>query len=101
MAWEWSHTSEALDDLRSNLHRQPRGWLEEVYAEWEALRATDDFDEARYEAALSRARELPSDVLADEIFDRAAAQALCTNGGHAAYCCPYMCGAHEVGFDAE
>jgi len=47
------------------------------------------------------AKDVPDDVLADYIYERAETQSLAENGGHNAYCCPYGCGCHTVSLDLE
>ena len=36
MAWSWSHETEAYAAVLANIHKQPREWLEVVFAEWSA-----------------------------------------------------------------
>lgn len=108
MTWEWSHTQEAYDDLREHLLLQDRKWLETVYAEWKAKPGGHfkpgplhsitfaDFDDRRYERALSAAKYMSTDYLAERIFDLAERQSDCTNGGHEAHCCPYHCVPHTI-----
>jgi hypothetical protein len=104
MAWSWSHTVEAYDNLHHNLHQQDSEWLRICYAEWEARKKQkpDEYREAefskyKYRITLNRAAKLPDDILADAIYEMAEEQALCTSGGHEAHCCPWGC--HMLPFD--
>jgi len=120
MTWEWSHTGEAYAAVDANIHDQPREWLTVVFAEWQAYASVpqhntpgssasdapdddgvnrDPFTNGVYEKALELANTLPDDVLADDISEKTSEQALCTNGGWQAHCCPYGCGCHMVPFD--
>jgi hypothetical protein len=36
MAWSWSHTGEAYENVKANIEAKPREWLEVVWAEWVA-----------------------------------------------------------------
>jgi hypothetical protein len=104
MAWSWSHTAQAYADAEENLEELPRDTLEEILAEWECHRpGTDDFAAELWETTLAnvKARELPTDVLADAIWDRASEQQTCDNGGFNAWMCPYGCGPHTVPFNRE
>lgn len=104
MAWEWSHTAEATDGFRAQLHAQPREWLLTVWAEWHAKHEPEDgeeYDEQRANAARSEAEQwMSNESLADAIFDLACDLATCTNGGWEAWACPYGCGCHTLPFDA-
>lgn len=96
MAWSWSHTAEAYASLSERIGLQSREWLQIVYAEWEAAEPDDDggeagFNEAKYKEALAHAKTLDGEVLADYIYTKAEEQALCTNGGWEAWCCPWGC----------
>jgi hypothetical protein len=103
MAWSWSHTTTAYENVRENVHNKDREWLEVAFAEWHACtnphEACDEFNTRKYNAALKRARNLPQDVLADYIWERMSDYAVCTNGGWDAYACPSGC--HLVSFDYE
>jgi hypothetical protein len=100
MAWNWSHTAEAYQNVLANLNKMDREKLETIYAEWEAttIRVTGQhiLNDAKYEAAKVKAKQLPTDILADYIYEKSEEQALCTNGGHFAYVCPLTC--HKVSF---
>lgn len=103
MAWSWSHTAEAYENACENVHNRDRAWLEVVYAEWHACQSpsedSEEFNQRKYNTALRRAKKLPTDVLADYIWERMSEYATCTNGGYEAYACPYGC--HLVSFDHE
>ena len=103
MAWSWSHTSEAYAAAYDNLHEQEREWLCVTFAEWRACETDDDgnldansFNEADYDDALALCVDLPSDVIADDIWERMSEQATCDNGGWNAWACPSGC--HTVPF---
>jgi hypothetical protein len=124
MAWPWSHTSEAYDNVARNVEQLPREQLEEIYAEWQAAitgnkyqhaiwqidaeygyASTDppEFDneawsDYAYEVAKAEVGEIPSDVLVALINDWARSHAVCDNGGFNAWVCPTGC--HRVSFDS-
>ena len=99
MAWSWSHTHEAYCNARAQIEQSPRDWLEVCYAEIR-VEVPDDgesqLDEGLYARALTQAKGLPSDVLADAIWEYASELQTCTNGGWEAWCCPWGC--HTVPF---
>jgi len=102
MAWSWSHTAEAYVNARAQIQQSPRDWLEVCWAENQAAVRDEDggeptFDARLYEVALAKAKRLPSDALADDIWARAEAMQRCDNGGFNAWCCPWAC--HAVPFD--
>ena len=101
MAWSWSHTVEAYENARRNLGKLRKGELNVIYAEWEAHTSREEdegaFDEPKYKAALTAARKIPADILADAIWERAEELATCDNGGFNAWVCPFGC--HTVSFD--
>jgi hypothetical protein len=107
MAWEWSYSAEAYENVRENIFNQPREWLEVVWAEWCALDGPESedgagFNRAKYELALTTAKHvLTKEALADDIWDRTKCHATCENGGHLAHCCPFGCICHMVSFDVE
>lgn len=106
MAWEWSHTGEAYDNALTNLEAQPREFLEVCWAEIRAAGkkwtpGSGDgapFYESVYKRAMQQSRKLPSDILAEAIWEFACEFRTCSNGGHDAYMCPYGC--HTVEFSA-
>ena len=102
MTWEWSHTPEAYDAARENLHRLDHETLAVIFAEWKASvpckYGEHEFRPERYPLALLGARKRPSDCLADAIWDLMSEQRSCTNGGREAHCCPFGCGCHMVSF---
>jgi len=104
--WSWSHTQDAYDNAQSNIRDLPREKLEIVFAEWRALQTnkTDellkmnpDFDLKKYDKAIIYAKTLSDDDLCNFIWEKTSEQAICDNGGHAAWICPYGC--HRVSFD--
>lgn len=109
MAWSWSHTNDAYAAAERNLRRMDRDTLETILAEWTAndpLAADADysgFSNRQYELALAdiRARVIPTDSLADTIWDAARDHATCDNGGWNAWMCPYGCDSHTVPFDDQ
>ena len=97
MAWEWSHTEQAIDDARENLNDLDQSDLCVIFAEWAAWNGHGgNFSERKYERALLKAKRLPSDVLVDFIWARMENLRLCDNGGGHAWTCPYGC--HTVPF---
>lgn len=99
MAWEWSHTPEALEDARLNLHDLPRNILKDIYAEWRVLEYTGKTDLGAYYTERKKARSLPNDVLADFIWERASEKRTCSNGGFDCWVCPHGC--HTVPFSRD
>ncbi len=101
MTWEWSHTDEAYANVRAQILAQDTEWLRVCWAEVKARVPDEDsedgFDQEKYAEALIKAAALPDDLLADDIERFASEQALCTNGGWEAWCCPWGC--HSVTFD--
>ena len=104
MAWEWSHSNDAYENAYANLSNQDREFLEVVFAEWEATPKNDDgmylssdLDLEIHDEKLKAAKELPTDVLVDYIWDKASEHATCDNGGFNAHMCPHGC--HTVSFD--
>lgn len=104
MAWSWSYTREGLSNICDQIHAQSREWLEVCFAENEAAffpvdEETGESDESgepeldlgKHAVELERAKGLPSDVLADCIWDHAERIATSDNGGFNAYCCPWGC----------
>jgi hypothetical protein len=105
MAWSWSHTNEAYEAARANLGRLEPSELQVIWAEWEAWTGELEndmwggFHDGRYITALRAARRIPSEHLANDIWDRMSKQATCDNGGWNAWSCPFGC--HTVSFTAE
>ena len=105
MAWSWSHTAEAYQNVKANIEAQPREWLKEVWSEWQAaiphpthgidFHATLDLP--KYDAKIIEAETLDNETLAEYIWTRTEEFATCTNGGHEAWCCPFGC--HLLPFD--
>ncbi len=105
MAWSWSHTAEAYEDVRQNCSELPRETLLEIAAEWLAYRPEaselENFSLADYSAALLVVAELDTEALASQIWHKAAEQQTCTNGGWLAWLCPFGCEPHSVPFHRE
>lgn len=106
MAWSWSHTNEGIDYAREALNAQSREFLETVFAEIKATGRkwspnsgdSAPFFESVYKREIGRARRLPSDILADAIWEFAEEYQTCDNGGYDAHMCPYGCSCHTVPF---
>lgn len=104
MAWSWSHTQEAYTNAYNNLFRRFRPWLEVVFAEWEVksqFSEEEEWDSDLYYKSLEKAKTLPEDTLVEYIWEHMEEQAICENGGHRAWGCPYGCNVHMVSFDEE
>lgn len=106
MAWSWSHSNDAYAAAYENLHALPLDVLQVIQAEWDthcSQPPDTEFSQWRYARALSAIvkQNLPTDILADHIWERAELQATCDNGGFNAWMCPYGCGPHCVPFDRE
>lgn len=100
MAWEWSHSIEAYQNARKNVHDQGREWLRCVYAEWVA-REGGTVNPHNYAEAYAKSESMPDDVLADFVWEKMEEHRRCTDGGHLAYGCPFGCLCHLVSFDRE
>ena len=109
MAWEWSHTAEAMDHALTEAENLPRRELLTIVREWACYdrekRAERDpgyrfprtvRGQFRLPAGV---RQLHQDTLADIVKGRMVDYATCDNGGHHAWCCPYGC--HTVSFGGE
>ena len=101
MAWSWSHSQEAYCNARDNVLDLPRDVLEVIYGEQHAgdTHDSEQFSQWHYARALSKARKLTADILAESVAERMEELATCSNGGHRAWVCPYGC--HTVSFDRE
>jgi hypothetical protein len=103
MAWSWSHTQEAYDNVRDNLCSLPEAALHVIFAEWAAsVNTTEEsyraeFDADLYAEGLAEARETPIDMVQAEVWEKVKALAVCDNGGFEAWVCPYGC--HTLPFD--
>jgi thymidylate synthase len=94
MAWEWSHTNEAYETARMNLNKLKRGELNTIFSEWKAYfyRERTTQDEASYHCHWRKhTRNLPTDILADQIWDWMEELRTCDNGGFFLWACPYGC----------
>lgn len=98
-AWEWSHTNEAYDNVRENIHNLPHETLVEIMHEWDVYEhfgkdpSVEDFKK------VPKKENLPSDVLADAIFEKASELRLTDNGGFNFWISPW--GDHTVSADIE
>jgi hypothetical protein len=99
--WEWSHSPEAYDNARENLHGLSHEELVEIMLEWvayEAAGGSNSVMDADFDAVdRSKFESLPQDVLADAIFNKAEELSSSDNGGHHLWMCPYGC--HKVSAD--
>ena len=105
MVWGWSHSQEAYENALLNLTDLDDNTLATVYCEWKCRdieQAEEDlpdstcpFTDGRYdrmfEKVLSDIKEGWNDTVVDFIWERSCEQSLCTNGGWAAWICPYGC----------
>jgi hypothetical protein len=98
MAWSWSHSGEAYEIAHRNLYLKSRDELKIIFAEWKSRIDEHDLDEDLYDQFLRDAKDIPIDVLVGYIWDQMSEQAICTNGGHEAWACPYGCYPHLVSF---
>jgi len=104
MAWQWSHSQEAYQNVREQIKILDVETLATILAEWSEYGRfqnpdyEDSFGEL-YNKDLNTFRNLPLDVLSDVVWDRASELSLCTNGGWLAHLCPYGCGCHMSPFD--
>ena len=96
----WSHSSEAYEAVRQNIHKQDKEWLETIYAEWKVLAHFNgdsrEWDHIVYNEAIESAKLIPEESLVDFIWEKTEQLALCDSTGHNADCCPYGCGIHTV-----
>lgn len=117
MAWEWSHTVEAYQNVRDNIlsigekadngNTEAQEWIREVWCEWESHNPdADDADHEGYSPLLYvQAKQADVNLSYSEmayiVSHRAERQALCEKGGHKAWACPYGCMCHLISFDRE
>lgn len=98
MAWSWSHTSEAYRDAREQLEAMERDTRNVIAAEWLAADG-DNLDERKYARSLPRVASWNDERINEFIWEAMERQAMCTNGGWEAHCCPFGCGCHMVPFE--
>jgi hypothetical protein len=108
MAWEWSHTPEAYENVRNNIRTLDHEDLAVVYSEIIGKEHDDSLEEddsrccfkaSMYEAEAEKARSMEKDFLVGYIIAFAEKHRTCDNGGFNAHICPYGC--HTVSFDHE
>ena len=103
MAWSWSHTAEAIDNLEGNLWCLPDDTIRVIFAEWAAASNTDEnsthaeFDEELYALALEGSRSADMHSLRVKVWAEVEALRTCDNGGFEAWVCPFGC--HTLPFD--
>ncbi len=100
MSWRWSHSPEAFDQARQNVLAMPEEELAAIIAEYAAHRpwegGPDGFDQDAYDQSIRETRDIPLDILANQVWELMSAQAICDEGGYHAWCCPFGC--HHVSF---
>jgi hypothetical protein len=102
MPWEWSHTEEAIQNVRDNLELLSRETLLEICVEWKVhLEAGNDATEADFQKHEKDFDHVSTDGLIYYIWDNMKSQALCEPGGHTAWSCPWGCICHLVPFSSE
>lgn len=109
MAWSWSHTNEAYEHAFNQLAFFTRAACVEILVEWWMHDHHPDNDHAwttdRLRTAKkiiqSRHRYSTDGELRSAIWERAADQRTCDNGGFNAWMCPYGCGCHCVDFGPD
>jgi hypothetical protein len=117
MVWAWSHSVEGCEAVRGRIFaiaecaqggdRESMEWLGVVFAEWCGVipggNWSHDYSDRGYLRGLRRAyslgRRLGWAEVAQEIWDKCESQALCENGGHHAWACPFGCGCHLLSFN--
>lgn len=107
MAWEWSHTNEAYAAAEQNTRALPRRTLLIILREW-AYQDRETAGGSPHQGSIGPSgrvrgfrlpaglRRLPTDVLADLVWQRAEEYRTCSNRGFDAYLCPDGC--HTVPF---
>ena len=96
MAWEWSHTTEALNNAYYNVCGLSKRKLVGIMMCW----FLEDFPDEPLRGQKKKRREynqLSQDVLAEAVWERASELRTCTNGGYEAYLDPD--GDYTVPFD--
>lgn len=114
MAWEWSHTAEAYHHAELQLRKLSEPELITIWAEWTARSGgiaegqseySEPWSDVHYHKGLRRGarmiRHIGPDGLAEQIWEKASAQATCDNGGWSAWMCPYGCSCHTVPFSSD
>jgi len=101
MAWQLSHTSEAIAHASDQINALPTRVLAECLAEWQTVDTDDENDPDRLESLTSHYATLPHDTLADAVESRALDpdHATTDTGGFVLWACPHGCGPHTVTFD--
>lgn len=111
MSMSWTHAPEALWYAMSKVYRLSRKRLTTIWAEIKSAEkdeygcypsSTSNFDADRYAQELEKAKKLPNDTLASDIWDFMEQEhRTCSNDLKEAWCCPYGCGCHTVPFGPE
>ncbi len=109
MAWEWSHSPEAYQNVRDNLELLSKEILIECLAEFREKELGDadddreDFgaDYDNYVKELTEDKFHTAETLAGELWPKIEELRTCDNGGHDAHLCPYGCGGHKVSFSSQ
>ena len=109
MAWEWSHTPEAYQNVHDNLSELSKNDLIVIYAEIQSSihdvyfnYTFDDFKYNRYLDNITKQvnnNKIGLDSIVDFIYEFACEYRTCDNGGFNAYICPYGC--HMVSFSEK
>ena len=109
MAWEWSHTQEAYDNVKDNLSELSKTDLIVIYAEIKSSTMmehfTYDLNDIKFRFYVQHItrqvdnHKLALDSIVEFIYEFASDYRTCDNGGFNAYVCPYGC--HIVSFDKK
>ena len=109
MTMDWSITNEGISNAYENVitwsrRRTGHNELAIIAAEWAAHeRWNDDTNEPEfgpsYLADVERFKNLPSDALADYVWERAEHLRSCDNDFARVHLCPYGCECHKAGVD--
>lgn len=113
MVWSWSHTAEGEANVERSIRAMPHEELVTIVAEIrtakklmeeEGKTEVDYVGDPPFEVSVCEAferelKERGTEELANEVVAYAFEARRCTNGGHYAYACPYLCGPHQASFD--
>lgn len=97
--WSWSYSTDGHQAIYNAIQEYPHEDLAIALAEFDASSPddTDAFNEPLYWERKANYDKLPSDILADAVWERASELAECSDGGWYAYICPFQC--HGVSLD--